>query len=668
MFLLALLLTACGGGATGGGTSPGAIAPTVSSTSPANHATGVATNATITATFSKPVDASTVTQATFTLNNGVTGTVTYSDTTASFTPSSALANSTQYTATISTGVKSATGTAMASAYAWTFTTGSAADTTPPTVTTTSPANNATGIATNAAITATFSEAMTASTVTTTTFTLKNGATGVAGTVAYSGTTATFTPSSALANSTQYAATISTGVKDLAGNAMTNAKTWSFTTSTAVDTTPPTVTATSPTTGATGVSTNAAITATFSEALTASTVTNSTFTLMNGSTSVPGTVNYSGITATFAPSSALAASTQYTATISTGIQDLAGNAMASAKTWSFTTGNGTVSTNGWLYTKSNDNKIYVNDGSGEQVWVGRGVNVDDMFLGGYNGSLWMATADAEQALKDSMSSLVSQWKPNFVRVNLGMNSYTTVSWLANPAQYRTPMENVINALGAEANVYVLVTLRSDTSMNTCKVWTGSYYDDARCFPTASTDAVYQALVDSFADKPYVLFGVSNEPGGMDNTDAQLRAAMSHAVDVIRAREDALGVPHHIVVVQGNNWTSRLDFYSTTPLTQDNVVYEYHSYPPVAAGTYGYGYTNIPVIIGEYGGANFSGMTQSQANDFYANVEKNQISNLGWYFSPYSGVLPPMLNVTGNGNDIQPNAWGNIVKSYLLLHAQ
>ena len=126
MVLFAVLFSGCGGGGTiGGGTPPDAVAPTVSSTSPGNNATGVAANAAITATFSEAMDASTVSPATFFLNNGVTGSVTYSGRTATFTPTITLVNSTQYTATISTGVKDTAGNAMASAKTWSFTTAGA---------------------------------------------------------------------------------------------------------------------------------------------------------------------------------------------------------------------------------------------------------------------------------------------------------------------------------------------------------------------------------------------------------------------------------------------------------------------------------------------------------------------------------------------------------------
>ena len=108
----------------------GDVPPTVSSTSPANGAIGVAANATISATFSEAMDSSTITTSTFTVSTGginISGTVSYDSTTkkATFTPSSNLSFPTTYTATITTGVKDSAGTAMVSNYTWSFTTSSA---------------------------------------------------------------------------------------------------------------------------------------------------------------------------------------------------------------------------------------------------------------------------------------------------------------------------------------------------------------------------------------------------------------------------------------------------------------------------------------------------------------------------------------------------------------
>jgi Bacterial Ig-like domain len=99
---------------------------------------------------------------------------------------------------------------------------------------------------------------------------------------------------------------------------------------------PTVSSTNPQNGATGA---AVITASFSEAMNASTITAATFTVSGpGLAQVAGTVAYSASTemARFTPISVLAPNTVYTATITTGAQDVVGNALVSNHVWSFTT--------------------------------------------------------------------------------------------------------------------------------------------------------------------------------------------------------------------------------------------------------------------------------------------------------------------------------------------
>jgi hypothetical protein len=100
---------------------------------------------------------------------------------------------------------------------------------------------------------------------------------------------------------------------------------------------PTVNSTNPAKSATAVALNSAIAATFSEAMTPSTIGAATFTLTQGTTAVPGTVTFTGVTAVFTPASNLAVGTEYTATITTGATDLAGNAAAGNYVWKFTTG-------------------------------------------------------------------------------------------------------------------------------------------------------------------------------------------------------------------------------------------------------------------------------------------------------------------------------------------
>jgi len=208
------------------------------------------------------------------------------------------------------------------------------DTTPPTVVSTSPAADATGVAIDTTVSVTFSEAMSASTITTSSFTLD----GVSGSVSYnSGTyTATFTPGANLSPSTTYTANLSTAITDAVGNPLASAYSWSFTT-VAGDTTPPMVVSVSPEADATDVALDTVVTATFNEAMDASTITTSSFTLDG----VSGSVSYNSgtYTATFTPSADLSGDTTYTANLSTAITDAVGNPLASAYSWSFTTAMG-----------------------------------------------------------------------------------------------------------------------------------------------------------------------------------------------------------------------------------------------------------------------------------------------------------------------------------------
>jgi len=333
---------------TGGGSSAtvpvAPTAPTVTSTAPANGATGVLTTAKISATFSTAMNLSTITPSTFTLTQGtapISGVVTYVGTTATFTPASSLAPQTTFTGTVTTGARDQAGNALASNYVWTFTTGSATGATPPTVISTVPVSGATAVAIGNKLSATFSTAMDPATISTSTFTLTQGATPVPGTVTYSGTTAVFTPLSSLLTSAAYTAAITTGAESLAGTALAGNYVWSFATGSSTDTTPPTVTSTAPLNGSQGVTVGSNMTATFSKPMDPLTITTATFTLQQGSTPVTGTVTYNGTVASFVPAVSLAPDTAYTATVTNGAEDLAGNALSGNYVWTFTTGAATT---------------------------------------------------------------------------------------------------------------------------------------------------------------------------------------------------------------------------------------------------------------------------------------------------------------------------------------
>lgn len=106
-------------------------APTISSVIPTAGSAGASTRVAPTATFSEPLNASTVTSTTFSLKDStgaaVAATISYDIATlkATLAPSSPLTTNTTYTATIkggASGVKDTAGNPLAADYTWTFTT------------------------------------------------------------------------------------------------------------------------------------------------------------------------------------------------------------------------------------------------------------------------------------------------------------------------------------------------------------------------------------------------------------------------------------------------------------------------------------------------------------------------------------------------------------------
>jgi hypothetical protein len=110
---------------------PPASAPTVTGRTPADRADGVPASTTVTATFSRGMDASSITATSFTLTPTagapVAATVTYNGTTnvATLKPTAPLALGTTYTARLEQTVDAADGAALAAPVTWSFTTAGA---------------------------------------------------------------------------------------------------------------------------------------------------------------------------------------------------------------------------------------------------------------------------------------------------------------------------------------------------------------------------------------------------------------------------------------------------------------------------------------------------------------------------------------------------------------
>lgn len=314
-------------------------APRVTFTAPGNRQAGVSLSGNLSATFSEPMEPTSISTGTFTLKTGNTaipGSVNYSGVTAVFNPTVNLSANTPYSAKISFEASDRAGNALGGDFDWTFTTGAAPDSVPPAVQATSPRDEATNESLGRSLAASFSEAMDPLTINSTTFTLSDGAGPLTGNVSYIGLLAIFDPVTNLKANTRYTATIKRQVTDLAGNFPAEDFEWQFTTGASQDTTPPTVTFTVPVNDSGNVPISGNLAATFSEAMDPLTITTASFTLSWGSVFIPGTVVYAGTTAIFNPNITLTADTLYTATITSNAADLAGVNLPADYVWTFTT--------------------------------------------------------------------------------------------------------------------------------------------------------------------------------------------------------------------------------------------------------------------------------------------------------------------------------------------
>lgn len=334
-------------------TSDPLLTASIAETFPVSQADTVVINPVVAVTFKSTASASEISASTLILKEGtipVAGTVTTSGTTINFTPAADLKPETNYTATIKSSKSSGN---ESGEHSWTFKTGKHRQNNSLSVVSVIPLKSATEVATNIKPTVTFNQEMTSSMTKLVTISLWQGTTPVTGTLTFSGKTATFTPNTVLAANLVYTGTVVFGTKSSTDDdedgddgdddhQSASTYTWNFTTGGGgADVTPPTVLSVVPTNNATAIALNSKITATFSEAMNATTINATNFTLKQGATAITGTVAYSGTTATFTPAMNLAANTVYTGTITTGAKDAAGNAIASNYTWSFTSGAGVV---------------------------------------------------------------------------------------------------------------------------------------------------------------------------------------------------------------------------------------------------------------------------------------------------------------------------------------
>ncbi len=339
------------------GSGPDITAPTATNFSPADEATNVGVTSDIVVTFSEAIQRGTGTivlrnaagSAIETYQAASAGQIQISGNVLTLNPSADLAFGNGYRVDFDFGsVKDLAGNNYTGTTTYNFSTSAAQDTTAPFVQFSSPADEATGVAVGSNIVLTFNEAIQRGAGT---IVLRNSAgtaietyqAGSAAQISINGNVLTLNPSADLAFSTGYRVDFDFGsVKDLAGNNYTGTTTYNFSTSAALDNTPPTVQSFSPADEATGVTVGSDIVLSFSEAIqrgagtivlrTAAGVAIETYQAASAAQ-----ISINGNVLTLNPSVDLLPGTGYRVDFDFGsVKDLAGNVYVGTTTYNFTT--------------------------------------------------------------------------------------------------------------------------------------------------------------------------------------------------------------------------------------------------------------------------------------------------------------------------------------------
>jgi hypothetical protein len=268
------------------------------------------------------------------------------------------------------------------------------------------------------------------------------------------------------------------------------------------------------------------------------------------------------------------------------------------------------------------------------------------------------------------ALLDDWGANLIRFDLeayAADDGYRMQWkpLTDDPDYLGDILETVSYMTAKPGVYVLVTLFVDP---TIKDNNGDFDSE---WPTAASIPRYEALAETFYDDTHVLFGLTNEPHGPEDRDAELAQRYLDAIDAIRAVEKTHGSAEHVIAVQApQQWARYLDYFVDNPIDRSNVIYEVHVYNPQSDFDALLTQPNmtLPILVGEYGPAD--NMTDDDIRALWSKCQQLEIAHIAWNF--HQRCPPNMLQDTASDGcglaastnyDFPRTPWGDLFHDYL-----
>jgi hypothetical protein len=330
------------------------------------------------------------------------------------------------------------------------------------------------------------------------------------------------------------------------------------------------------------------------------------------------------------------------------------------------GTDAMASGAWLTVKGN--RILLPDG---KPFHGRGANLHDT----RSCNACTSLDPDEPGLERWADELLDHWKASFVRFDLeayAADDGYRKQWksLGVDSTYLADVEKVVTHMTGKPGVYVMVTLFQDPAIK------GESADYDSEWPTDAALPLYEKIVETFHDDPKVLFGLTNEPHGPADKNAELAARYAKAIAAIRAIEAKYGPEKHVVVVQApQSYARDVSYFVTNPLAGENIAYEIHPYnhsvdfdklitQPAK---------KLPLIIGEYGPATVGGtelMNDADIAAMWPLAKAAEVPHIAWNF--HQRCPPNLLQDTAaDGCGLSPSTgyafprtpWGDLLHDYL-----
>lgn len=324
--------------------------------------------------------------------------------------------------------------------------------------------------------------------------------------------------------------------------------------------------------------------------------------------------------------------------------------------------------GWLYTSGN--KIYISDGievTQDEVFSSQGVNIFDTRA---NGSLTNNEPDVER-VKRTIDVAADDWGVTFFRLCLESHTQAEIDQFGlvkncysftEDTDYLNDIVEIVEYISETKGLYVLVSLWWEPTA------IPKFTDPDGGFPTEATAEAWYTLAKSLAPYKGALFGICNEPEFINDPtnalDESLKAIYQKVIDKIRQAEYEANAPQHIIAVQGRNWAHELEYFVRNPFDNEtNIAYETHMYQSEDQLDHFVGNPSrtLPVIIGEFGPAEWNGSILQSQEDAVALMEyagERQIPFTAWAFDD---TASPIL--ISDNDTYEPTDWGVALMRFL-----